>query len=109
MRRDVLDDTFNRWGILANPFQGLTIKQYDLELVKDIRNKAMLYYILHEPSALGNLSDTSRYRYKKLLASLGGGMELEMGKYFDQYKESLCDKIKEIMHFASRHDVVLYD
>lgn len=103
----VLDLTYDRNGRLSDPFEGITVKQMDLQSIEDVRQRAMAYYLLNEPGSLSELSHATRWKYKKLLAGLAGGKELGLSACFKKYAGDLLEIVNCYMDVARSHDVIL--
>lgn len=111
LRKGVLDKTYNRFGIIPNPFDGLTIQKEVMNEIKDIKKRAMAYYLMHEPNALGELSHPTRYKYKKLLADLAASKELkiDMDAIYSTHWSELKKSIDQYVGVAKSHDIILID
>lgn len=107
MRSDWLD-FYNDMGILINPFDGLIIKKSCVDHIDDIRERAMVYYLLNEgKAALSSLSKNSRAKYKKILATLPSDKEIRLSDLFESVKDNVREIINKYMFHARKNDIVL--
>lgn len=107
MHRGLLE-AYNSFNDLVNPFDGLVIGFPSVMEIEDFQTRACVDYLLRNPHEFGNLSKNTRTKYKKILATLSSGKELEMNNLFIEYKPNLKKILDTFMDFTRKHDLHFY-
>lgn len=102
----IRDEWVNHFLLGIDPFSGLQIKQATWNEFEDIREQAMVKFLLDFPEKIGELSKNSRAKYKKILASLDANKEIDVQSLYAESKTEIRKQIDYWLDFSRRNDVI---
>lgn len=97
-------------AFIENPFEGITISLPDEKeyMHMEIKDKAMIEYLLAHPEAMGQLKRNTRLKYKKILAGLGSNKEIKIYENFNDNYSDIMYQIHIWTEESRKNDVIRF-